>query len=244
MPLPEPPPVPVASQVGDCAGLDYTKFDALIARHGMAVKYRHGQRCACYRYQSGVPDPGCTLCFAIGIVWDAPLDILVFGPNRKPTRRIDMIGQYEVGDVFFTFQTGFEPADGARITVPNTALLTDDILTRGKEDRVIYPTAHNLSSAWYVVRTPPTGDPYENVRVNLTPGVDIFMDENTKRVTYADPNIPPVGTRVLVQVETLTEYIVSEVQDRYGSGTLQPYRALCKRYTSWLHPRAKEAVAY
>jgi hypothetical protein len=235
-----PPPAP---DPGVC-GLDPAKFDALIGNYGMQVAYRSATRCACYRFPSGQPDPGCTICFALGLVWGDPESIMVYGPNRKPTRRVDLPGQYEIGDVFFTFQSGFLPNEGARITLPNSPLIVDDILTCGKEDRIIYSTAFNLSAAWYVVRDPPTGDPYVNVRVDLTPDVDVFLDPDTKRVTYADPSNPPVGTRVLIQVNTLTEYIVSEVQDRYSGSALMPYRALCKRYDYYLHPRGNQAVRY
>jgi len=230
--------------IGACQGLDPARFDALIDRLGMRIEYRPATRCACYRFQSGVPDPGCTICFALGLVWGQPESINVFGPNRKPTRRPDLTGLYEVGDVFFTFKSGFIPTEGARITLPNTKLVVDDILTRGKEDRLIYPTGHNLTAAWYVVRNPPTGDPYVNVKVDLVPDVDIVLDPVTHRVTYAAADRPPPGTRVLVQIDTLTEYVVSEVQDRIAGDTLQPYRALCKRYQSWLHPRGHEAVTY
>lgn len=235
--------VPTA-QIGACQGLDAQRFDDLIDRLGMDVDYREATRCACYRFQSGVPDPACTLCFGIGILWDEPITIRCFGPNRKPTRRPDLVGQYEVGDVFFTFKTGFIPNEGGRITLPNSPILTDDILTRGKEDRVIYPHPRNLESAFYVVRNPPTGSPYVNVKIDLKPGVDIFLDESNGRVTYADPDTPPPGTRVLVQFAALTEYIVSEPQDRISGNQLMPYRVLCKRYTSWLHPRQREAVQY
>lgn len=233
-----------APALGACGGLDPGRFDDLIDRLGMQVLYRPATRCACYRFESGVPDPACTICFALGLVWTEPETIMVFGPNRKPTRRPDMIGEYEVGDVFFTFKSGFIPTDGARLTLPNSPLVIDDILTRGKEDRVMYPTAHNLTLAWYVERDPPTGFPYVNVRRDLVPGTDVFLDPVTKRVTYASPDRPPDGTRVLVQIDTLTEYIVAEPQDRISGNVLMPYRVLCKRYQSWLHPRGREAVSY
>jgi hypothetical protein len=224
--------------------LDPARFDRLIACHGIPVQYRDATRCACYRFQSGVPDPACTICFALGLVWDKePQAIVAFGPNRKPMTRPDMIGMFDVGDVFFTFQSGFVPNGGGRLTL-NAPLVEDDILTRGKEDRIMYPTAYKLLDAFYVVRTPPTGDPYVNSQVFLVPDEDIFLDPDSKRITYASATNPPVGTRVVVQFEMLTEYIVSEVQDRSTRNVNLPYRVLCKRYSSFLHPRDKEKVAY
>ena len=224
--------------------LDVHRFDKLIACLGIPVLYRDATRCACYRYQSGVPDPACTICFALGLVWEQePTAIIAFGPNRKPTRRLDMPGFYSVGDVFFTFQAGFIPNEGGRLTL-NTPIVDDDILTRGKEDRIMYPTAYELLAAFYIVRDPPTGDPYVNRQVHLEPGVDIFLDPADRRITYASATNPPVGTRVCVQFKLLTEYIVAEVQDRSSRGVQLPYRVLCKRYESYLHPRGREAVSY
>lgn len=232
-----------APQIGACQGLDPQRFDDLLTRLGVDVTYRPATRCACYEAKTGAPDPACTLCFPYGVVWGAPQSLRVFGPNRKPTRRPDMQGVYEASDVFFSFPTGFTPTYGARLTLP-TKLTVDDTLTRGKEDRVRYPTAETLLAAWYVQRNPPTGSPYVNERVELVVDTDVTFDAATGRVTIVNPTVPPAGTRFMVQVRARTEYFVWETQDRASGGVDMPYRALCKRLDYFLHPRGAEAVRY
>jgi len=223
---------------------DPAKFDAVIAQLGNNVLYRPAMRCACYREASGVPDPACTLCFPYGVVWGDPQPIVAAGPNRRPTRRPDLTGVYEASDVFFTFQSGFVPIYGSRITLPDSPITVDDTLTRGREDRVRYPTAQTLLAAWYTTREPPTGDPYVNVKNDLVVDTDVSLDPATGTITFADPNTPPPGTRYVVQVSGLTEYFVWEVQDRTAGGAVMPYRALCKRLDYFLHPRGNQAVRY
>src|SRR5215471_4032249 len=223
---------------------DPLKFDALIANLGIDVQYRPAMRCACYREASVLPDPACTLCFPYGVVWSDPVSIVAFGPNRRPTRRPDLTGVYEASDVFFTFQTGFTPTYGSRLTLPDTTLIVDDTLTRGKSDVVRYPTCQKLLAAWYTQRNPPTGDPYVNEKVNLTPDVDVALDPATGAITFTNPNVPAAGTRYVVQVQARSQYFVWEVQDRAAGGTVMPYRALCKRLDYFLHPRGNQAVRY
>lgn len=210
--------------------------DELLEQHGTTALLRFAEPCACWDDKTGNPDPACGLCFPLGFQYDAAVATKVFGPNRKPLKKFEQEGQIELGDAFFTFKSGVTPPHGSRFVLPVSKLVVHDTLTRGRED--IFRFAHVLEilQAHTVRRTPPTGTPYENVRVPLVVGDDFTVDLATRRVTWTTDKVP-TGGRVVVRIKTHAEWMVWEERDRNEHDQEQPRQYLCKRYDFLLHPR-------
>jgi hypothetical protein len=228
-----------------------TLFDEVIAAHGSPAELRLARPCPCWLASTGQPDPACTACFPFGYLWTAPVTLTVWGPNRKPMRRYEAQGTYELGDAFFTFPTGIRPTHYSRLVLPLSTLAVTDILTKGHEDTIRYAHVLSVEGAEWSRRTPATGAPYQRETVPLTiEGRDVGTPDlriTGRTVTWLNSAIPD-GTRYVVRCTTYAEYVVWEVQDRNEGGTVQPYRALCKRLDFLLHPKgepsATGALAY
>lgn len=225
---------------------DGSEFDAeLLAMHGSPAELRIATRCACWQRETGVPDPSCRLCWPLGFVYDAPQVVNVFGPNRKPTRRQDAAGTYDASDAYFTLPTGVLPTFGSRITLPLSEIIVDDILTKGSEDITRYHRVLELQEAHYVVRVPPTGSPYENERRDLVfTGPVPHLTRNDRTFTWNPAIVPPIpdGTRYVVRLKVLVEYICWEFQERNENGLPLPGRMLGKRVDYLHHPRGAQPL--
>ena len=210
-------------------------FDDLLRRSGSPAELRFAMPCACGTSRMGEPDPACLVCFPYGVVWDAPQTLKCFGPNRKPTFRVDTAGSYEIGDAYFTFPTGIVPPFLSRITLPLSVLTLTDQLVKGTEDGIRYPTVLAVEKAHYTRRNPPTGHPYVTEIVPLTLGTDVTVDG--RRLVWPPASPVPDGTLVSVRFAARVEYGVWEPHDRNEGGNQLPYRFLCKRLDYYLHPR-------
>jgi hypothetical protein len=226
-------------------GVPFSRFDlrpadldALLDRAGTPCELRMAMPCGCGTDRMGDADPGCALCFPYGVVWDPPVTVKVFGPNRKPTFRVDTAGSYETGDAYFTFPTGVVPTFLSRLTLPLGVLTLTDQLIKGSQDVIRYPTVLVVDRAHWVQRVPPVGSPYENVLVPLVLGTDVTV-VGRKLVWPAGSPVPD-GTTVAVRFSAMVEYGCWEPQDRNEGGNQLPYRVLCKRLDYYLHPRGPD----
>lgn len=230
----------------DAFHFDSDEFDEeLLNEHGSPAEFRMATRCACWLKETGQPDPACRLCWPLGFVYDAPEVIQAFGPNRRPTRRFDAAGSYDASDAFFTLPTRIIPSFGSRITLPLSEIIVDDILTKGSEDITRYYRVLELQQAHYVVRVPPTGHPYQNERRAL-----VFQGVNP-HITLIDRTIVwnpattasiPDGTRYVVRLKVLVEYLCWEFQERNENGLPLPGRCLGKRVDYLHHPRGAQPL--
>jgi len=226
------------------------RFDALLARHGSPIELRFATRCGCWDDRAGRPDPGCMVCFPFGFVWDAPLlwngqPMKAYGPNRKPTRRHDAVGTYEVGDAFFTLPSGIEPPFMSRITASLSVLTVFDELVKAKQDMIRYPDVLNVDRVWYSTRTPATGAPYDRANVPLSfSGANPDLTITGRQVTWNPASTVPDGTRYIVRFQTYLHYVVWEQQERNEGGNILPSRFLCKKIDYLLHPRGTKEASY
>lgn len=221
------------------------QFDAMLETHGTVALLRFATPCACWSDATGQPDPACRLCWPLGFLYDAPVELRVFGPNRRPTRRVDAAGEYEPSDAFFTFPTGVTPPYGSRFVLPTSQPLVHDRLLKGREDVFRYAHVSDVLAAHYIRRVSRVGAPgtYDNERVNLVRGVDYAVDLATREVTWLTSAIPD-GTRVVFRLRIAAEWVVWELQDRNEGGLEQPWRALCKRLDFLIHPRGAKPASY
>lgn len=218
------------------------QFDALLAAHGTDVALRLAMRCACWNADSGRPDPACTLCFPFGFLFDAPVTVRAYGPNRKPTRRVDTPGSFEVGDAFFTFPTGVKPTYFSRLVLPTSEILVDETLTKGSEDTIRFSHVLGVEKAHATRRNPPTGHPYVTEVVPLTLGTDFTLSGRT--IVWPGGSTHANGTRYVLRLRTLEEYVVWETQTRNENGQDLPWRCLCKRVDFLTHPKAPAELTY
>jgi len=217
-------------------------FDALTRAHGTQAKFRLAMRCACWGAETGRPDPACTLCFPYGFLWDPEQDVIVFGPNRKPTRRPDAAGTFEVGDAFFTFPTGVKPTYFSRLVLPTSEILVDETLTKGSEDTIRFSHVLGVEKAHATRRNPSTGHPYVNEIVPLALGTDFTLNDRT--IVWPGGSALATGTRYVLRLRTLEEYVVWEIQTRNENGRDLPWRCLCKRVDFLTHPKAPAEQSY
>ena len=218
------------------------EFDELLTEHGTPALMRYAMRCGCWTVETGQADPACMTCRPYGYVWDAAIAMNVFGPNRRPTRRPDAVGTFDVGDAFFSLPTGQTPPHYSRFTLPTLSeIIVDDILTKGREDTIRFGTVSSVIQAHYSVRTPPTGYPYTRANTPLVLGTDISVAG--RDVTWLNGAIAD-GTRYTIQFKAHQEWVVWEPQDRNEGGKPMPFRYLCKRLDFLAHPKATGEMDY
>ncbi len=224
---------------------DPAEFDGMLAQNGSPADLRFAMRCACWDDQTGEPDPACMQCFPFGWVWEAPQTVNVFGPNRKPTRRVDAAGTYDIGDAFFTLPSGLEPPRMSRLTMTLSTLTVWDALLKNKEDVIRFPTVLGIDRAWHSTRTPPSGGQYGRSNLDLTfSGATPDITVTGRQVTWNPANTLPDGTPYVVRFKTYAEYLVWEQQERNEGGRVLPSRFLCKRLDYYLHPRGTKEASY
>lgn len=212
------------------------------AREAMLAK---AMRCGCWDPLTGQPDPACQLCYPFGFIYEEPVAVAVFGPNRKPTRRFEQLGVFDPGDAWFTFPPGVTPPFASRIILPQSVIEVDDVLTKGKWDITRFGHVVELQRAIYSTRTPASGAPYTRENVDLTwneVGADFTFAGRT--VTWDVASAVPDGTNYVLKMKVYSEYICWDAQDRQEDGKPMPYRVLCKRLDYFKHPRSAADVSY
>lgn len=217
------------------------EFDDLLRVNGSPAQLRVAMQCPCLDPKTGKADAACTNCFPFGVLWDPPIDVHCFGPDRKPLRRPDAAGVYHEGDAFFTFPTGVIPTPLSRLLLPLSEITVHDVLRKGHEDTLRFTEVVNVEKAAYSRRVPPTGHPYAVQVVPLVLGADISVDG--REVTWHTDDVAD-GTMYVVRARVRVEYLVIEPQDRNEGGLPLPYRYHCRRLEYLLHPRGQKAVSY
>ena len=214
----------------------------LLKQHGSPAELREASRCACWLESQGSgPDPGCQLCYPFGYLYAAPQSLKVFGPNRKPTRRIEAAGTFDAADAFFTFPPGIVPSIYSRLTLPLSILTVDDTLTRGKADILRFSRVLEVLEAHTSRRNPPTGKDYVVENVPLVAGTDYTINLTTGQVTWLTSAVPTGGKgRAVFHLRVIAEWILWEAQDRNEHEVQQPYRYLAKRLDYILRPKTPE----
>lgn len=238
--------VTTAALAFDDYHLESDEHDEAIDAHGITVELRAATRCACWSADTGQRDPACVACFPFGFLFEAPESLTVFGPSRRGLRRYEAEGSIDIGDAWFTLPTGKTPPHFSRLTLPQTRLRVDDILTKGTLDTIRFDTVLAVESAHYNVAVPRAGDPdrYDNVPTPLVltgPSPDLTIAG--RQVTWLNPAIPD-GTRYVVRFTTTTSYVLWDVHDRNEQGEILPSKYLAKRVDFLLHPRGAAALSY
>lgn len=222
--------------------------DALIAAHGSAAQLRFAMPCGCSLAKTGGADPACDQCFPYGVLWDAPIDVIVLGPNRKPIRRYESGGEFETGDAFVTLQSGIMPPVFSRLTSPLSAITVDDVLTKGRQDVIRFTNVIAVQKGRYVTQVPGTVvrafAPYTNVVHDLVltgSGADVAI--TGRQVTWLNPSIPD-GTRYVLRLTALAEYIIVEPQDRNEGGQALQGKFHARRMDFLKHPSSPQGLTY
>jgi len=214
--------------------MEPAELDGLLDAHGAPAEIRTAMRCGCWAASSGQPDPGCDRCYPFGYVWDAPVTCRVYGPSRRGLRRYELAGTLDVGDAWFSLPTGMRPPHYSRIVLTASEITVDDTLTRGREDVIRFSRPVAVTRAHWSQRTSAPGvTPVTRTNVPLVLGTDLSV--SGRRVTWI-AETPPPGTRYVLQLRALAEYIVWEPQDRNEAGVALNYKFLCKRLDFLRHP--------
>lgn len=217
------------------------EFDQLLEQNGTSILLRMATPCGCWNPTTGNPDPACQLCVPFGVVYDAPVQLKVFGPNRKGLRQFLDGGTIEMGDALFTFPLDVTPTQMSRITLLTSTLPAPAFQIKGREDVLRYTEVLAVERAHYSVRTPPTGHPYTRENVPLVEGTDFTRAGRV--ITWLNTTIPD-GTPYVLRVRIRTEYVVSEATLRDENDTQLQTRVLAKRLDYLINPRGEAKLSY
>jgi len=120
---------------------DPARFNEEIAAHGSKMLWRKALPCPCMNPRSGHADPGCPLCDALAVIWDAGTEITVLAPGRRRDDRYDVAGSWLEGFVQLTFPSTLSPGHFDRIdSLVGVMVVNNEFHVRGATNKLGHST--------------------------------------------------------------------------------------------------------
>jgi hypothetical protein len=186
--------------------LDPAAFNGFLNAIGQSILWRRASLCPCVDLNDGAARPGCPLCHALGVTWEAPVAATTGVTSMRVKREWAAFGLWESGDEVLTIPSDspfYACGEKDRVVMTNSSEPFQSILVRGGGETVRFPII-SIDKAYWLA---PDG-----VTI-CTAGVPVV---DGYQVSWPDDVGPPVGVQYSLRGRKRQEYyLLNELpQDR------------------------------